>query len=119
MLSTQTTMAVNRLSGHFHSQRLILKGKNEPFRLENISNLTQGFVCMTILTRKFCQNYHIKTHGSNLMHFQGEIINFFLKNDTLRMKVLIVPLFDDESVVASLVIFTPLHPILIFLIRKH
>ena len=36
----------------FASQRLGFEGKNEPFILENVSNLTHEFF-MTILTRKF------------------------------------------------------------------
>ena len=43
---------------------------------------------MTNLTRnlsKFsCQNCHTKTHVTNLMHFQGEMVHCFLKNEALR-----------------------------------
>ena len=43
---------------------------------------------MTILTRKFTKIFVLqlllKTHVSNWMHFQGEIDQFFLKNEALR-----------------------------------
>ena len=35
---------------------------------------------MTILTRKFNKTFlSYKTHVLNLMHFEGEMVNFFLK----------------------------------------
>ena len=58
-------------NNHLDSERILLKEKNESFRLENESDLT-------IFAKFSCENFHTKTHVSNLMHFQGEIDHFFL-----------------------------------------
>ena len=44
---------------------------------------------MKVLTS---QNCHTKTHVSNLMHFQEEVVHFFLKNDTLKVLKMIFTL---------------------------
>ena len=33
--------------------------------------------CTTILRRKFNKIFHTKTHVSNMMHFQGEMVSYF------------------------------------------
>ena len=48
----------------------------ETYFLEYVSNLTHEFL-HDDLTRKFCYNCHIKTHVSNLMHFQDELAHLF------------------------------------------
>ena len=59
----------------FASECLVFEGKNKPLLLENASNLTHEFLY---------ENSHTKTHLLNLMHFQVEIVHFFLKNEALR-----------------------------------
>ena len=42
---------------------------------------------MTILIINLCAKKCVtKTYVSNLMHFQGKIVHFFLKNEPLRSK---------------------------------
>ena len=59
---------------------LFLSTKNEPFLLENASNLKPKFLHDNF-TRKFNKIFLLKlsykTHVSNWMRFQGEMVDFF------------------------------------------
>ena len=69
----------------FVSQPFVFEEKNEPFVLENASNLTHEFLYNNF-NKNILLNILVKIVIKNLMHFQGEIIPFFLKNEALRSK---------------------------------
>ena len=55
---------------------------NEPLRFENASSLIDGILY---------DNCHKKTHGSDLMHFEGKMAHLFF----FQKKVLIILILRD------------------------
>ena len=77
----------NIILNTFASQCLVFEKKNELFFLERSSNLTREFLydnINKIILLNFLVIIVIQKIVSNLMHFQGEMIYFFLKNKALR-----------------------------------
>ena len=50
---------------------IVFEGKNEPFILENASNLTHKFLYDNFNKKIFLLTLSYKMYVSNLMHFQG------------------------------------------------
>ena len=46
------------------------------------------------LTKYSCFNYHTKTHVSNLLHFQGEMVHFFLPKRGAEKQSVNIKKFD-------------------------
>ena len=64
---------------------------------------------ITILTTKFTKIFLLKlsykTHVLNLMLFQGEMVNFFLKNEALRresVKITSMPLIVPNNYILNM-----------------